>query len=142
MGQRAIQQCRLCYSAAITGTRLCARHKDADSISEKQRRDAQPRPLNPNSKGWRQASSRCVFRYGGQCAQLNIHGVRCMALAREAHHKVRWPEWSAQGGGYTDQCNLIPLCKSCHQKQTVAERTGIPVPGSFAEPSEPEFSPV
>lgn len=140
MGMKPLHNCRRCYSAAINGTPFCARHQNADKVADRERRIAQPRPVNPNSKPWRTARSVALFNYP-QCAQLDESGRRCPQLSTEAHHRVHWPDWVAQGHDYLDPDGLVGLCRSCHTRHTQAERLGTTVPGSFAPPDN-EWSPV
>jgi hypothetical protein len=118
---------------AVAGSPFCIRHQGADKQADKERKLAQPLPHNPNSKAWRLARALTLFRYP-QCGQLDEVGTRCPQLSTEAHHRMHWPEWVAQGGSYLDPDGLVGLCKGCHAKHTQAERMGTTVPGSFAPP--------
>jgi 5-methylcytosine-specific restriction endonuclease McrA len=137
--QRASRSCAKCQAPATHG-RYCEKHK-AVAVEENQaRRDKLP--YRHDSKAWLQTKEECRYRYGGQCAQLDEHGNRCPLMGAEAHHIVKATEYVARGGGYLDQQNLVLLCKACHSRHTVAERTGNAVRGSFAPPDNTEFSPA
>jgi hypothetical protein len=131
--------CRECWMSAVVGSPFCIRHQGADRKADKERKAANPVPYNPNSKAWRTVRSLTLFRFP-QCAQVDEAGARCLQLSTEAHHRVHWPNWVAQGHNYLDPDGLVGLCRACHTRHTQAERMGTTVPGSFAPPSN-EWSP-
>jgi 5-methylcytosine-specific restriction endonuclease McrA len=129
MGMRPLRMCCKCLATALPGTSYCAAHTGR----EINRWRVAP-PHNHSSKAWRQAREECFYRYNDQCAQLDGSGTRCLNPATEAHHIVPWQQWVKQGNDYLDQDNLVALCKACHARHTVAERTGHPLPVAFAPP--------
>jgi hypothetical protein len=70
----------------------------------------------PEFRAWRKA---VVDRAGGRCEGRDQYGLRC---TREhwlsAHHVVEIRD----GGALLDLNNGMCLCRSCHEKQTIAAR--------------------
>ncbi len=134
MPLRPTRICCRCHRDALPQSSFCEIHKNARAQEDAERKEKYKRPHNSNSKAWLHTRDECFYRYLNICAQLT-NGVRCTELATEAHHIEPWHKLVARGIDYLDQRYLVALCKQHHTLHTVAERTGVPVPGSFAKPS-------
>ena len=60
MPNRPQRMCSKCHGTAVPGTRFCLIHQNAVAVADRQRKQANPAPYNPNCKAWRQtAVKRC-----------------------------------------------------------------------------------
>lgn len=119
MGMLPLKNCTRCYTAALRGSKFCARHQNANRDRDREYKAASTTRKFKNTKAWAIARRFVLFR-DPQCGGA-LNGVRCLQLAEHVHHVIRAEEFVAAGGHYCDPANLIGLCPACHSRETARE---------------------
>jgi hypothetical protein len=114
MGMRPNRSCRRCYTVAVQGTNLCAKHNAAPEV--RQRNDL--RPLY-KCKKWYETRAHVLAR-DPICMWERPGG--CMALSTDCDHVIDAVLWMKTGGDFYDMDNLRGLCHAHHSRRTAREQ--------------------
>jgi hypothetical protein len=115
MGMRAKRSCRRCYTVAVQGTNLCAKHAATPEV--RQRNDL--RPLY-KCKRWYQKRAHVLSR-DPVCTWVD-DGAPCPRLSTHCDHVIDAVAWVAAGHDFYDETNLRGLCAMHHSRRTALEQ--------------------